>query len=87
MRFLEAKAEAKRLADEGENKALGGPPENKARGTSGAATPAGPLASPQARQLAKEQNIDLATLTGTGAGGAITAGDVRQAIEAKTRQD
>lgn len=75
MRYLEAK----RLQDEGENKALGGPPENKARGSDSS----GPQASVQARQLAKEQNIDLATLTGTGSGGTITAGDVRRAIESR----
>lgn len=72
---------------EGENKALGGPKDDKARGSSsaGASAPSGPQASSQARQLAKEQGIDLATVTGTGAGGSITAGDVRQVIEAKGR--
>ncbi len=91
MKYLEAK---KRSAQP-ETKALGGPPENKAsRSVSGitpssssAAKPSGPQASPQARQLATEQGIDLATVTGTGVGGMITAGDVRQAIESKGRQD
>lgn len=86
MKFLEAKR-LKRT--EGENKALGGPPEDKGRGvSSGSSTStAGPQASPQARQLATEHGIDLANVKGTGSGGMITAGDVRQAIEAKDRQD
>lgn len=92
MKFLEAK----RLTSEGENKALGGPDEDKSAATPkrhqrGISAPSpstpkeevGPTASPQAKQLAKEQNIDLATLKGTGSGGVITAGDVRKAIEEK----
>lgn len=83
MKFLEAK----KLAAEGENKALGGPAENKtsSRSVSAVTAPSGPQASPQARQLAREQNIDLSTLKGTGAGGVITVGDVSKAIEAKGR--
>lgn len=93
MKYLEAK----RLAGEGENKALGGPGENKGgsaaqrRGVS-RVTPAverepdGPTASPQAKQLAKEHGIDLATVTGTGGGGVITAGDVRKVMESKARE-
>jgi pyruvate dehydrogenase E2 component (dihydrolipoamide acetyltransferase) len=40
-----------------------------------AATPAGPL-SPLVRKMARENNIDLSRLTGTGAGGRITKDDV-----------
>jgi pyruvate dehydrogenase E2 component (dihydrolipoamide acetyltransferase) len=82
MKFLEAK----RLKPEPENKALGGPSTDKTDKVSGSA-PAGPSASPQARQLAREQNIDLESLKGTGVGGTITAADVRQAIEAKGRSN
>jgi len=92
--------EAKRQHDEGENKALGGPKDDKARrssstasapatstGGAGGSAPSGPQASPQARQLARDQNIDLSTLKGTGAGGVITVGDVNKAIEEKGRND
>jgi pimeloyl-ACP methyl ester carboxylesterase len=40
-------------------------------------------AMPIARKLAKDQGIDLATITGSGAGGAITKEDVERAIVAK----
>ena len=39
-------------------------------------------ASPAARKLAAEHGIDLAELSGSGPGGAITTGDVERAIEA-----
>ena len=39
-------------------------------------------ASPAARKLASEHGIDLADLSGSGPGGAITTGDVERAIEA-----
>ncbi len=39
----------------------------------------GPRASPAARKLAAERGIDLATVTGTGPGGAITLSDVEHA--------
>ncbi len=39
-------------------------------------------ASPAARKLASEHGIDLAELSGSGPGGAITTGDVERAIEA-----
>ena len=39
-------------------------------------------ASPAARKLAAEHGIDLAELSGSGPGGAITTGDVEQAVEA-----
>ena len=39
-------------------------------------------ASPAARKLAAEQGIDLAELSGSGPGGAITTGDVERAVEA-----
>ena len=39
-------------------------------------------ASPAARKLATEHGIDLAELSGTGPGGAITTGDVERAVEA-----
>lgn len=77
MKYLEAK----RLADEGQNKALGGPASNK----STAAEAEGPTATPQAKQLARELSVDLKTLTGTGAGGAVTAGDVRKAADERSR--
>jgi len=38
-------------------------------------------ASPLARNIAKEHNIDLSTVTGTGPGGRITKEDVLQAVE------
>lgn len=44
----------------------------------------GPNASAAAIKLAEEYKIDLSTLTGTGAGGAITKGDVEKAIEVLT---
>ena len=43
------------------------------------AAPAGVRASPAARKLAQAQGVDLAGLTGTGPGGAITAADVLNA--------
>ena len=39
-------------------------------------------ASPAARKLASEHGIDLAELSGSGPGGAITTGDVERAVEA-----
>lgn len=47
-----------------------------------AATPGRVIASPRARKLAKEHNIDLQTLKGTGPNGRITAGDVEALIAA-----
>jgi pyruvate dehydrogenase E2 component (dihydrolipoamide acetyltransferase) len=41
-------------------------------------------ASPAVRRLARELNVDLATLAGTGAGGAITKEDVRAASTRET---
>lgn len=42
----------------------------------------GPEASAAAQKLAQENGIDLATVTGTGANGAITKPDVEAAVEA-----
>jgi pyruvate/2-oxoglutarate dehydrogenase complex dihydrolipoamide acyltransferase (E2) component len=39
-------------------------------------------ATPAVRRLAREMGVDLATVTGTGRGGTITADDVRAASEA-----
>ena len=45
-------------------------------------------ASPAARKLAAEHGIDLAELSGSGPGGAITTGDVERAVEAsRTESD
>ncbi|HET9212842.1 MAG TPA: dihydrolipoamide acetyltransferase family protein [Thermoanaerobaculia bacterium] len=44
--------------------------------------PAGLRASPAARRKAKELGIDLATLKGTGPGGAITLGDLEEPVHA-----
>src|SRR5262245_34562252 len=76
--------------------AIGAPmPEARAVGAS-AATPAAPSsegvrapseivrAMPVARKLAKDQGIDLATLAGSGPGGAITKEDVERAIAARS---
>jgi pyruvate dehydrogenase E2 component (dihydrolipoamide acetyltransferase) len=56
---------------------------------SGEPTPTGPngrvKASPIARRLAKEQGVDLASLTGTGPGGRIVKADVEAAGEAPAR--
>jgi pyruvate dehydrogenase E2 component (dihydrolipoamide acetyltransferase) len=41
-------------------------------------------ASPRARRLATERDVDLATVTGTGPGGAVTGDDVVQVAEAPT---
>jgi pyruvate dehydrogenase E2 component (dihydrolipoyllysine-residue acetyltransferase) len=46
-----------------------------------AAEPAGPL-SPLVRKMARESNVDLAQVTGTGAGGRITKEDVEKHIAA-----
>jgi len=42
-----------------------------------------PLASPRAQRLAREHAIDLGSLLGTGAGGAITGDDVQRATAAR----
>jgi len=42
---------------------------------------AAPQAAPPARKLAKDLGVDLATVTGTGPGGRITANDVRAAAD------
>jgi hypothetical protein len=42
-------------------------------------------ATPLVRKLAAEANLDLATITGTGAGGRVTAGDVRAAAGPRQR--
>ena len=48
-------------------------------------TPAGRvLASPRAKKLAKELDVDLATITGTGPGGKVTEQDVKQAADTKS---
>jgi 2-oxoglutarate dehydrogenase E2 component (dihydrolipoamide succinyltransferase) len=51
------------------------PPAPPPAVTATAATPAGPL-SPLVRRMARENNIDLSRITGTGAGGRITKDDV-----------
>ena len=43
-------------------------------------------ASPIARRIAREQGIDLATLSGSGPGGRIVEADVLAAVEAKARE-
>lgn len=84
MKYLEAK----RLDTERqENKALGGPSSNKSGEGSGTAGQADNFASPQARQLAAELDVDTTSLTGTGPGGKFTAADVRRAHEEQQRQD
>jgi len=57
---------------------LGAPPHVSA---SAPASPPGgrPAASPKARRLAQERGVDLAAVTGSGAGGEITAADVMKA--------
>lgn len=40
-------------------------------------------ATDAATKLAKENNIDIASIKGTGADGRVTVGDVRDAIDAK----
>lgn len=84
MRYLEAK----RL-DTGrqENKALGGPSADKSRATTGTSGEGDGFASPQARQLAQELDVDTSSLSGTGPGGKITAADVRRAHEEQQRRD
>lgn len=87
MKFLEAK---RRDSERMENKALGGPSANKAAGSgtsTGTSAPSGPSVSPQARQLATELGVDLASVKGTGSGGMVTAGDVRKAHEDQGRGD
>ena len=52
-------------------------------GDGAAASRAGAVqVTPVARRLARQENVDLAGVTGTGPNGRITEGDVRQAIEA-----
>jgi pyruvate dehydrogenase E2 component (dihydrolipoamide acetyltransferase) len=43
-----------------------------------------PAASPKARRLAQERGVDLAAVTGSGAGGEITAADVMKADPSRT---
>ena len=52
-----------------------GPPQPPA----GSGAGAGVQATPAVRQLAKKLNVDLESMTGTGPGGRITAGDVEKA--------
>jgi len=66
------------VADENAPKPLA-PQPSRAEGA-GAAMPAPIRASPAARQLAREQNIDLATLHGTGPHEAVTRGDIERAV-------
>lgn len=47
--------------------------------TDGARRERGALATPKARRLARDLGVDVATLTGTGKGGMVTADDVRAA--------
>ena len=49
--------------------------------------PAKILASPRAKKLAADLNVDIATVTGTGPGGKITDQDVKAAVDAKGGQD
>ncbi len=57
---------------------LGAPPHASA--TAPPSNPMGrPPASPKARRLAEERGVDLAAVTGSGAGGEITAADVMKA--------
>lgn len=67
MRFLEAKA----LRGAPENKALVPGGENKADEID---------ATDAAQKLADEHNLDLATITGTGANGRITVDDVKAVL-------
>jgi pyruvate dehydrogenase E2 component (dihydrolipoamide acetyltransferase) len=48
----------------------------------GSTEPPWPVASPAARRLASQHNIDLATITGTGPGGRIVEGDIAGRIAA-----
>ncbi|MGI8549869.1 MAG: dihydrolipoamide acetyltransferase family protein, partial [Dehalococcoidia bacterium] len=49
-----------------------------------AAPPSRPLATPAVRKLARELNIDLATVAGSGAGGRISVDDVQAFVEPAT---
>ncbi|MXZ98498.1 MAG: 2-oxo acid dehydrogenase subunit E2 [Acidimicrobiaceae bacterium] len=59
------------------------PPEPEEPKTAGALRAAGIVLSPVVRRLISENNLDPATLTGTGLGGRITRADVEQAIRAR----
>lgn len=57
-------------------------PEPEAEpGSPAAPRPAGPLALPLVRRMAKELGIELATITGSGPGGRITREDVQRAAD------
>ncbi len=59
------------------------PAEDSAAEKAAPARPPGrPRAAPVARKVARDLGVDLATVTGTGPSGRITADDVRQAAEA-----
>jgi pyruvate dehydrogenase E2 component (dihydrolipoamide acetyltransferase) len=58
-------------------------PASVAPASLGAPTEGRPVASPNARRLAAELGVDLAELTGTGAGGRISEDDVRAAAEGR----
>lgn len=55
------------------------PPANRSTTAVPAVPVAHPMASPAARQLARERGVDLAHVRGTGTHGAITRGDVERA--------
>jgi pyruvate/2-oxoglutarate dehydrogenase complex dihydrolipoamide acyltransferase (E2) component len=56
-------------------------PATPAAARAGGAAGAAPQAAPPVRKLAKDLGVDLASVTGTGPGGRVTANDVRAAAE------
>ena len=63
------------------------PSEPEEPETAGAFRAAGIVLSPVVRRLISENNLDPATLTGTGLGGRITRSDVEQAIRARASSE
>lgn len=69
--------------------AAGAPPPAQSTTTSAPSQPAGAqrlLTSPLARRIARENNLDLTTVNGTGPGGRIVRADVEAAVEAQAGQ-
>lgn len=63
------------------------PPAQTSEGETGQPTATKPTWTDKAFDLAKEANISLATITGTGKDGLITVADVRQAIAAANQHE